>query len=107
MCPAPSPRSPGLPLLAAPPTLNSGLKLSCIRTRISYIITRSTPNAAQHLVHGESPIRGAFALAGLCLAVEREFTGRQVQCVHTLMARRHRTWPRYRAPRTRRGGERK
>ncbi|BBL80905.1 hypothetical protein RxyAA322_27590 [Rubrobacter xylanophilus] len=42
-----------------------------------------------------------FALAGLYLHVERGFTGRQVQHVHTLMARRRRAWPSFVLPRDR------
>jgi hypothetical protein len=53
---------------------------------------------AQHLVDGSSSIRGAFALAGLCLAVERKFSGRQVQRAHTLMAKRRRKWPLFSSP---------
>lgn len=56
---------------------------------------------AQH-ADGKSPsIRTAFALAGLYLAIERGFSGRQVQRAHTLMARRPRPWPVFALPPTR------
>ena len=48
--------------------------------------------AAQHVGNGMKPIRAAFALVGLYHAVERGFDGRQVQRVHTLLARRKRPW---------------
>ena len=53
---------------------------------------------AQHVRQSKSTIRAAFALAGLYLAVERSFTGRQVQKMHMLMARRSKQWPRFEQP---------
>ena len=50
--------------------------------------------AAQHVRQSKSTIGAAFALAGLYLAVERNFTGRQVQKMHMLMARTSKQWPR-------------
>ena len=50
--------------------------------------------AAQEADERTKPITLTFALAGLYLHVERGFTGRQVQRVHTLLAARGRTWPR-------------
>jgi hypothetical protein len=38
-------------------------------------------------------MRLSFALVGLYLHVERGYTGRQVQQVHTMLARRRPTWP--------------
>jgi uncharacterized protein DUF5946 len=54
--------------------------------------------AAQHVRRSKSTIGPAFALAGLYLAVERNFTGRQVQKMHMLMARRSKQWPRFEPP---------
>lgn len=54
---------------------------------------------AQHVRQSKSPIGAAFALAGLYLAVERRFTGRQVQQMHIVMARASRVWPRFAPPR--------
>ena len=54
--------------------------------------------AAQHLRHSKSTIGAAFALAGLYLAVERGFDGRQVQRMHMLMARKSKDWPRFDQP---------
>jgi len=54
--------------------------------------------AAQHLRVSKSTIGAAFALTGLYLAVERGFTGRQVQRMHILMAKRSKHWPAFIAP---------
>jgi hypothetical protein len=53
---------------------------------------------AQHVRQSRSTIGAAFALAGLYLAIERGFTGRQVQKMHMLMARRSKQWPRFEPP---------
>lgn len=53
---------------------------------------------AQHVRQSSSTIRAAFALAGLYLAVERSFTGSQVQRMHMLMAKRSKQWPRFDPP---------
>jgi hypothetical protein len=53
---------------------------------------------AQHVGQSKSTIGAAFALAGLYLAVERGFTGRQVQKMHMLMARKSNQWPRFDQP---------
>ena len=53
---------------------------------------------AQHLRQSTSTIGAAFALAGLYLAVDRSFTGRQVQKMHVLMARVSKQWPRFDPP---------
>jgi hypothetical protein len=54
--------------------------------------------AAQHAAERARPIGVAFALIGLYFACERDYTGRQVQHVHMLLARRSRTWPRFVSP---------
>src|SRR6202171_2571578 len=48
---------------------------------------------AQHFRQSPSTIGAAFALAGLYLAVERGFTGRQVQKMHMRMAQTSKRWP--------------
>jgi hypothetical protein len=53
---------------------------------------------AQHVRDSASTIGAAFALAGLCLAVERRFTGRQVQKMHIVMAKASKQWPRFEPP---------
>jgi len=53
---------------------------------------------AQHVRQSRSTIGAAFALAGLYLAVERGFTGRQVQHTHVRMARTSKRWPRFDPP---------
>ena len=47
------------------------------------------------------PIAVAFALIGLYLHVERNQTGKQVQHVHTLLARRRKDWPKFELPQSR------
>ena len=54
--------------------------------------------AAQHVVKDLRPIGLAFALIGLYLAYERSYSGRQVQRMHMLLARRSKTWPRFAPP---------
>ena len=53
---------------------------------------------AQHVRQSNSAIGAAFALAGLYLAIERGFTGRQVQKAHMRMARASKQWPRFVPP---------
>ena len=53
---------------------------------------------AQHVRQSRSTIGAAFALAGLYLAIERGFTGRQVQQAHIRMARTSSRWPRFDPP---------
>ena len=48
--------------------------------------------AAQHADATTKPITVTFALIGLYLHVERKQTGRQVQRVHMLLARRRKRW---------------
>ena len=57
--------------------------------------------AAQHAGERMRPITTAFALIGLYLAVEKGYTGRQVQLVHMKIGRRRRDWPRLEPPRDR------
>lgn len=54
--------------------------------------------AAQHADENSKPIGLTFALVGLYLHVERQFTGRQVQRAHMTLARRKRSWPRFPLP---------
>ena len=53
---------------------------------------------AQHIRPSTSTIGAAFALTGLYLAVERGFTGRQVQQMHMVMAGASKQWPRFDPP---------
>jgi hypothetical protein len=53
---------------------------------------------AQHVGADPRPIGPAFALIGLHLTCERGYTGRQVQHMHTLLAQRSKTWPRFTPP---------
>jgi hypothetical protein len=54
--------------------------------------------AAQHSDPRQPPIGLAFALIGLHLACDMGYTGRQVQHMHTLLARRSKTWPTFARP---------
>jgi hypothetical protein len=53
---------------------------------------------AQHADAHTKPIALTFSLVGLCLSVERQFSGRRVQRVHMLMARHKRSWPAFVLP---------
>jgi hypothetical protein len=55
--------------------------------------------AAQHVGATMRPIGAAFALIGLFLAVERDYTGRMVQQTHQRLAARSKEWPRFTPPR--------
>jgi hypothetical protein len=57
--------------------------------------------AAQQAHAATKPIKLTFALVGLYLHLERQFTGRQVQRVHMLLAGRTRAWPVFPLPATR------
>jgi len=57
--------------------------------------------AAQHADEQTKPIQLTFALAGLYLHVERQFTGKQVQQAHTKLAQSKRVWPSFVLPRDR------
>lgn len=54
--------------------------------------------AAQHASEYSRPIGIAFALIGLYLTYEKGYTGRQVQRLHMLLARRSKQWPTFRRP---------
>ena len=57
--------------------------------------------AAQSATERTKPIAITFALVGLYLFVERQWTGRQVQRVHTRLAEKKRAWPTLELPRER------
>ena len=54
--------------------------------------------AAQTANDGTKPITLAFALVGLYLCAERQYSGKQVQRVHMLLAQRRKRWPRFDIP---------
>ncbi len=54
--------------------------------------------AAQTAAEADKPIRLAFALIGLYLAVEKGYTGRQVQLAHMDLANRRKDWPHFSLP---------
>ncbi len=74
----------------------------------AYSLTRGDPEflhqhvadafAAQTATASTKPITLTFALVGLFLHVERRQTGKQVQRVHMLLARRRKSWPRFDLP---------
>jgi hypothetical protein len=53
---------------------------------------------AQHAGASTKPIAVTFALVGLYLAVEKNFTGKQVQRIHMQLARSRRIWPSFSIP---------
>ncbi|HLW03705.1 MAG TPA: DUF5946 family protein [Ktedonobacterales bacterium] len=53
---------------------------------------------AQHVGKNTRPIGAAFALIGLYFACEQGYSGRQVQHMHMLLARRSKTWPQFVPP---------
>lgn len=55
---------------------------------------------AQHVGKQTKPIGITFALIGLYLTYERGYTGRQVQHMHMLLAKRSKSWPMFTPPQT-------
>jgi hypothetical protein len=53
---------------------------------------------AQHAGANTKPIAITFALIGLYLVVEKNFTGKQVQRVHMQLARSRKVWPSFSLP---------
>ncbi len=53
---------------------------------------------AQHAGERTRPITAVFGLIGLCLALEKGYTGRQVQLAHIKIAFRRKNWPRLEPP---------
>jgi hypothetical protein len=54
--------------------------------------------AAQHADKDTKPITLAFALAGLYLHVEKNYSGREIQLVHMRMAKIKKDWPKFSIP---------
>ena len=54
--------------------------------------------AAQNADEQDKPIRPAFALLGLYLFLERDYTGKQVQRAHMLLTQRRKRWPSFSLP---------
>ncbi len=54
--------------------------------------------AAQTARENDKPIKLTFALVGLYLYVEKDFTGRQVQSAHMQLARVKQRWPIFSIP---------
>jgi hypothetical protein len=54
--------------------------------------------AAQHAGPASKPITVAFALIGLCLLLERGYTGSAVQRAHMRLANRSKRWPSFDPP---------
>ena len=53
---------------------------------------------AQHADETTKPIAIVFALIGLYLFLEKDFSGRQVQRAHVQLAKRRKDWPRLQIP---------
>jgi hypothetical protein len=56
---------------------------------------------AQTADKDSKPTGVAFALIGLCLYLEKNYTGKQVQLAHMALARRKRDWPKFDLPESR------
>jgi len=57
--------------------------------------------AAQTANETDQPIKLTFALIGLCLYIEKQFTGRQIQKVHMKLGHHQRDWPIFSLPKSR------
>lgn len=57
--------------------------------------------AAQSATADNKPIKLTFALVGLYLHVEHQFTGQQVQAAHIKLGRQKQAWPVFSLPETR------
>jgi len=57
--------------------------------------------AAQTADENTKPIKLAFALIGLYLYLEKNYTGKQVQSAHVALANRQKEWPKLDLPETR------
>lgn len=53
---------------------------------------------AQHASKEFKPIKNAFALIGLCLLVNYNYNGRQIQQAHMELAKTKRSWPMFLRP---------
>ena len=53
---------------------------------------------AQYADENKKPIAITFALAGLYLYLEKDYTGRQVQLAHVQMAKKRKKWPAFELP---------
>ena len=54
--------------------------------------------AAQHAADNSKTITTVFALVGLYLTLEKNYSGRQVQRAHMKLARKRKDWPRLSPP---------
>jgi len=52
-------------------------------------------------IEDDKPIKLTFALVGLYLHIEKQFTGKQVQLAHMKLARHKQTWPVFSLPQSR------
>jgi hypothetical protein len=59
-------------------------------------------STAQEADHSTKPIAITFALAGLYLFIEKNYSGKQVQMAHVQMSRNKKAWPTIKLP-TKRG----
>ena len=54
--------------------------------------------AAQHAAEATKTIRTAFALIGLYLHVEKNYSGKRVQRAHMQLAKKRKQWPAFESP---------
>ncbi len=76
------------------------LSLYTLASRDPYFIHQCIVDAyaAQHADDNPKPIKNAFALAGLYLMLEKEYTGKQVQDAHVRMSNHRKDWPHFSTP---------
>ncbi|MDB5237213.1 MAG: hypothetical protein JWL88_315 [Parcubacteria group bacterium] len=55
--------------------------------------------AAQHPQENDKPVKTAFALVGLYLALEKNYSGKQVQQAHMELDRARKAWPHFESSR--------
>jgi hypothetical protein len=90
---------------------SAACRQACDELAASYTLTLGDPEfvhqlvvdayAASHVGPASKPIQAVFAVVGLYLVNEHEYTGRQVQLAHMRMARMPVQWPRLEPPEAR------
>ena len=109
VCPGCGLRLPGLRGGAPAPQVNASAECQRLCHELSlYTLSHGDPffihqvavdaYAAQHAGPASKPIAIAFALIGLCLLLERGYTGKAVQRAHMGLANRSKRWPSFDPP---------
>jgi hypothetical protein len=109
VCPGCGLRLPGLRDEAPIPQVNASAECQRLCHELSlYTLSHGDPffihqvavdaYAAQHAGPASKPIAIAFALVGLCLLLERGYTGKAAQRAHMRLANRSKRWPSFDPP---------